>query len=289
MEKSARSFSDTVFVLTFSNGTQYTSSGRNFQTDIGGQIIMRLKLLACKVFSRAISYLCSQSENIVDITWIRQGEHNVPESLHALLQKEIDLIESGEDVHTNRINETGDFDAILLGYGLCSNATAGLTAKRHRIVIPKAHDCITMFLGSREAYAKYFHEIPGCYWYSPDWIENSCMPGEERHNGMIRIFEEQGYDEETIEYLMETMEGLQNYHNAAYIRMPYVNNDRYRKITEDAAQFYGWQYHELEGNMSLMERFINGVWDDEDFLVLEPGETAAPTSDRKIMKAVRRF
>ena len=133
---------------------------------------MRLKLISCKVFFRAISYICSQTENIVDITWIRQGEHNVPEGLHALLQKEIDLIESGEDIHSNKMNALGehydgiigDFDAILLGYGLCSNAVAGLVAKKHRIVIPRAHDCITLFLGSREAYSRYFHEIPGCYW-----------------------------------------------------------------------------------------------------------------------------
>ena len=254
---------------------------------------MRLKLIACKVFFRAVSCICSRTDNIVDITWIRQGEHNVPEKLHALLQKEIDLIESGEDVHTNKMNDLGghhdgipgDFDAILLGYGLCSNAAAGLTARKHPIVIPKAHDCITLFLGSKEAYAKYFREIPGCYWYTADWIENSSMPGEERHNEMIRMFEEQGYDEDTIEYLMENLEGLHNYHNAAYIQMPYINNERYREITRKAADFYGWQYHEIEGSMSLLERFLNGDWNEEDFVILKPGETAVPANDIHIMKS----
>ena len=252
---------------------------------------MRLKLIACKVFFRALSTISSRTDHMVDITWIRQGEHNTPEKLQALLQKEIDLIEAGEDVHTNKMNALGeyddgipgDFDAILLGYGLCSNAVAGLVAKKHRLVIPKAHDCVTLFLGSKEAYSKYFQEIPGCYWYTADWIENSNMPGEERHNGMIRMFEKQGYDEETIEYLVESLEGLHNYHNAAYIRMPYINNDVYREITRKAADFYGWQYHEIEGSMSLMERFINGDWDPEDFLVVEPGETVAATNDKQII------
>ena len=68
---------------------------------------MRLKLIACKVFFRSLSGICSRTDNIIDITWIRQGEHNTPEKLHALLQKEIDLIESGDDVHSNKMNDIG--------------------------------------------------------------------------------------------------------------------------------------------------------------------------------------
>lgn len=248
---------------------------------------MRIKLIACKVLFREISYICSTSDTIVDITWIRQGKHNYPEQLHELLQAEIDAIESGEDPHTNKMNEISenddgiaeDFDAIVLGYGLCSNAVSGLTARNHRIVIPRAHDCITLFMGSREKYNHYFAEIPGCYWYTADWIENTTMPGKARHCMMVRHFEEQGYDEETIEYLMESLGGLENYHNAAYIKMPFCDKEKYAQATKDAAAFYGWNYHEIDGDMSLFERMINGDWNDGDFLVLEPGETAAQSYD----------
>ena len=253
---------------------------------------MRLKLIACKIFSREFSYLCSLSDNIVDITWIRQGKHNYPEELHDLLQAEIDAIESGMDNHTNKMldnseNDDGiaaDFDAILLGYGLCSNAVSGLTAKSHRLVIPKAHDCITLFLGSKERYAKYFNEIPGCYWYTADWIENTDMPGPDREARMTKYFEEQGYDEDTIEYLLEALNGLANYHNAAYIRLPLFDKDIYKDITKKAAEHFGWQYHEIDGDMSLMERFISGDWNEEDFIVLEPGEIAVQSYDEEILR-----
>ena len=252
---------------------------------------MRIKLIACKVMFREISYVCSTSDSIVDITWIRQGKHNYPEQLHDILQKEIDLIESGEDDHTNKMNEISenddgiaeDFDAIVLGYGLCSNAVSGLKAKKHRIVIPKAHDCITLFMGSKETYSRYFDEIPGCYWYTADWIDNTTMPGISRHNMMVRHFEEQGYDEDTIEYLMEELGGLRNYHNAAFIRMPFYDKEKYRQFTKEAADFYGWKYHEIEGNMSLFERMINGDWNEEDFLVLEPGESAMQSYDASVL------
>ncbi|MBR3243763.1 MAG: DUF1638 domain-containing protein [Parasporobacterium sp.] len=257
---------------------------------------MRIKLIACKVLFREISYVCSTAENIVDITWIRQGKHNYPEELHDILQNEIDSIEDGSDNHTNKMNEISenddgiaeDFDAIVLGYGLCSNAVSGLKTKSHKLVIPRAHDCITLFLGSKERYAEVFNSIPGCYWYTADWIENTTMPGQARHNMMVRYFEEQGYDEETIEFLMESLNGLQNYHNAAYIRMPFHDKEKYRNATKEAADFYGWQYHELDGDMSLFERLINGDWNEEDFLVLEPGESAMQAYDERVLRKVER-
>ena len=255
-------------------------------------IAVRLKLIACKVLFRELSYLSSLSENIVDITWIRQGCHDYPDQLRQVLQNEIDLIEEGQDVHTNKQVEMGgasgiheDFDAILIGYGLCSNATAGITAKKHRLVIPRAHDCITLFLGSKERYAEYFKSIPGCFWYTASWIENTDMPGRERMERTVAVYKEKGYDDETISYLLTELGGLNNYHNAGYIRMPFVDKDKYRQITKDAADYFQWQYHEMEGSLDLMKRFVSGDWNEEDFLILEPGQTAAASYDSGIMKA----
>ena len=68
---------------------------------------MRLKLIACKALFRELSYLSALSENVIDTTWIRQGCHDHPEQLREVLQREIDLTESGEDLHTNKILEAG--------------------------------------------------------------------------------------------------------------------------------------------------------------------------------------
>ena len=43
----------------------------------------------------------------------------------------------------------GVYDAILLGYGLCGNGLAGVTARHTRLVLPRAHDCIGILMGSR--------------------------------------------------------------------------------------------------------------------------------------------
>ena len=45
----------------------------------------------------------------------------------------------------------GVYDAILLGYGLCGNGLDGLTARHTRLVLPRAHDCIALLMGSANA------------------------------------------------------------------------------------------------------------------------------------------
>ena len=43
------------------------------------------------------------------------------------------------------------YEAILLGYARCNDGLVGVTARDIPLVIPRAHDCITFFFGSRGA------------------------------------------------------------------------------------------------------------------------------------------
>lgn len=76
---------------------------------------MRLIILACEIMYREICYCVSQSKNIVDARFLRKGLHDLGQKeMSQTLQQEID------EVPKNR------YEAILLGYGLCSNGTSGL-------------------------------------------------------------------------------------------------------------------------------------------------------------------
>lgn len=254
---------------------------------------MKFKLIACKSMSRELSYLTSLSPNIFDITWIRQGFHDTPDVLRSTLQAEVDAVESGDDPHTNALLGTQlnprsgtmeAFDAILVGYCLCSNGIVGLHSKNHTLVIPRGHDCITMFLGSKERYADYFKNMPGCFWYTASWIENCTMPCEEANRRELDIYREQGFDEDDIEYFKEMLQGwTKNYHYAAYVQMPFYDSPDQRKFTKDAADYFGWQYTPIEGNMSLMEKFVSGTWDPEEFLIVPPGYRVYATNDERII------
>lgn len=251
---------------------------------------MRLKLIACKALSRELSYILAMSENNVDVTWIRQKYHDTPEILRKILQQEIDAVESEEDIHTNKLGfaadgNLDDFEAILLGYGLCSNAIVGLTARKHKLVIPKAHDCITLLLGSKERYKECFESMPGCFWYTASWVENSDMPSGEYRKQKEAFYRSQGYDEDVLESILEEVDSwTDNYNSAAYVQMPFFDKKEYQDFTRRAAEYYNWSFHLLEGKMSLMERFVAGDWNEEDFLVLEPGEVAEFSPDDDIIK-----
>lgn len=245
------------------------------------------KVLACKIFQREFAQVLLSCPNSLDITFLRQDLHNTPTKLREALQREIDSIESGEDVHTNK-DPFGKLEAILLGYGLCSNSIVGLRSRRLPIVIPRAHDCITHFMGSKERYADYFNRVKGTYFYTQGWLDLGLDIGqadlERKRNEYMEKFDG---DEDTVEYLLEVdKEMLRNYRYITYITWPGLNNADGIARMASITQRSGLELLQYEGSHRLMADFVNGNWNEEDFLVLQPGEELQPSYDSRILKGV---
>lgn len=243
---------------------------------------------------REFAYLSALSENNIDSTFIRQGYHEAPDVLRRQLQAEIDAVESGLDPRTNQVigenlsaspNFTSDFDAILIGYGLCSNGIVGIHSKKYPLVIPRGHDCITFFLGSKERYMEYFKKMPGCFWYTMSWIENAgSMPCEESNRRQLEYYRAKGYDEDDLAFFMDEITGwTKKYKCAAYIKMPFFDKEESQQFTKKAADFYHWQYKQIDGDMGLMKRFLDGDWNAEEFLVVPPRHRVIATNDAQII------
>ena len=246
---------------------------------------MRIKLIACKVMARELSFLASQSENFIDITWLRQGLHNEPERLRSTLQSVISQIDSDEHLGSCQ-REAGGFDAIVLGYGLCSNGVVGLSSMRYPLVIPRAHDCITLFLGSRERYRRLFDSYDGgIFWYTDGWMENSIMPGEEQRQKLYEQYAKQ-YGEENAGYLLQMNEGwYREYRMAMYLYHTGGLTPRGRDKVKAAAGFLGWEYGEQPQSDNLFRAMLSGEWDEKDFLILPPGAQVAASYEDGILTA----
>lgn len=244
---------------------------------------MRLKVIGCKVLTREMGYLSAQCPHFLDFTWLRQGYHNEPDLLRNILQEQIDRIDADADCCTCS-NGIGEFDAILLGYGLCSNGSCGVSSKKYPIVIPRAHDCITLFLGSKERYRALFDSADGgIYWYTPGWIENSVMPSRERDEMAYQAYLQE-YDEDNAQYLMEMEQGwMKKYRYAYYIQMPGISYPDYRGYTRSCADYLGWEFRDEAGDDSLLRRFLWGEWDPKEFLVLPPNTAAQPSYTEDIL------
>lgn len=245
--------------------------------------MMRLKVIACKVLFREISCIAAKSENYIDVTYMRQGLHNEPSLLRERLQHELDKIDSGDDFYSCDPHSAGDFDAILLAYGLCSNGIIGLSSKKYKIVVPRAHDCVTLLLGSKEKYTEYFNTHKGVYWYSPGWIDNTPMPGKERYESIRNEYVSK-YGEENADYLMEMEQNwFKEYEWCTFVDWPEFDNTRYKKYSKECADFLRWNYAEIHGSHSLMADFLGGRWNTKDFLVVPPGKSICPAYNDEII------
>lgn len=238
---------------------------------------MYLKVIACKALFREITYYASISENVIDLTCLEWGLHDKIGGLHEALKAELAAIDAGDDTHSSYPPYGQDFDGIVLAYGLCSNGIVGLTSSKYPLIIPRAHDCITLLLGSKERYAELFKEAGGTYWYSPGWVENSPIPGEGRYRWMMDIYSDR-YGEEDAEEMVELGEEWQNsYSRLGLINWPEFKDRQFAQMTrekaKESAEYAGWEFAEYEGSGTLVKDIIDGNWDVERFLIVPPGQT----------------
>ena len=243
----------------------------------------RFALIACEILYRECSLCAARSPNIVDATFLPKGLHDRGKAkMSARLQEAIDAADAARS------------EAILLGYGLCNNGIEGLKA-RVPLVVPRAHDCITLLLGSKERYAAYFDQHPGTYFKSPGWIERSggeLAPGADTIPSQLGLSWDREalaakYGEENAAYLMETMAGwTKTYTTMAYIDTGVGDAAALQERTRQEAAGLGWTYEELAGSLDLLQRLVDGAWDPPDFLVVPPGRAIRPTHGPEIVGLV---
>jgi hypothetical protein len=240
---------------------------------------MRIKCIGCEVLARTLYGCAATSPNTIDIELLAKGLHDQPANLNKSLQE--------------KINEVPDtYQATVLAYGLCGKSTLGLTVMKMPLVVPRAHDCITLFLGSRERYQEQFDLEPGTYWYEQDYLERSKAGDSSLGLGSIATTEglEKQYSEyvakygkDNADYLMEVMGAWQqHYHRAALIDMNLGDISQAEQSAKAEAEQRKWKFEKLPGDLALIRRLLDGDW-NEDFLVLQPGQTVEMTFDSQIL------
>ncbi|MDA3960785.1 MAG: DUF1638 domain-containing protein [Planctomycetota bacterium] len=241
----------------------------------------RLQLIACEVFTRELCAAVAGSSNQVDLKFLPKGLHSLGcQRMRSAIQDCIDAVPEGR------------YDAICLGFGLCNNGLAELRAGHTPLVMPRAHDCITLFLGSRQRYREQFDNNPGTYFLTSGWIERGDTDEQlqplsvEHQTGLDLSYQDMvdKYGEDNAKFLYEQLNQTSNYGRYCYVEMGVEPDDRYQRETQRRADDKGWRCDTVRGDMDLLQRLLNGPWDD-DFITVAPGQRIAASYDDRVVEA----
>jgi hypothetical protein len=216
---------------------------------IKGKKNPHLLILACAVMERELRQFRNGQ---MKFEFFDYGLHRTPENMAKALQTEIDQISEE------------DYDGIILGYGLCSNGIVGIRSQSQPLIVPRIHDCITLFLGSIESYRFQSTEYPGTYYLTSGWIEKGQTP--------LSKFESyaQSYGEETARWVLH--EEMKNYSRIVFIDTGAYDPEPYRKVARQNAEFLNLSFQELEGCPTFFKELVSGPW-GRDFLIIEKGHS----------------
>ena len=180
-----------------------------------------------------------------DITYeiLDFGLHFRPENLQKILQETID-----KTAH--------DADTLILGYGLCSNGVVGLKAPENaRLVIPRVHDCIAIFLGSHKEYLRQMKEETWTFFLAKGFIEVGDTPLEEYHRTVER------HGKKNADRVMKAMFG--HYKRILFVNTGHNEVAKYQDHAKRTAQLLNLRYEEMKGSRDLIKRIIDGPWGDD--------------------------
>jgi hypothetical protein len=236
-------------------------------------------LIVCEIMFREACACAAKSRSVVDIAFMPKKLHDLGEAkMSEALQRQIDQVDAEK------------YDAILLCYGLCNYGVRSLHAEIP-IVIPRAHDCIALLMGSRDKYAKYFDDNPGTFFHSTGWIERDTETedgeGIASQLGIDKSYEEyvELYGEEDAKYVVAMLDGWkENYKKVAYIDTGIGDQVYDIEFSKRYAKEKKWEFEELQGNIGLILNLLEGEWNEHDFLVVPPSRSIQPSYDADIIR-----
>ena len=238
---------------------------------------MRVKIVSCEVLFREICHLAAKSPNQVDVEFLPKALHDQKSAaMRGKLQERIDAA------------TPDSYDAVAMAYALCGNGTAGICARGIPVVLPRAHDCIALFLGGRRRYQEYFDTHPGVYFKTSGWIERGSTSSQLTGFGLEMADLVARYGRENAEYLYDELNRYRTtYSRLTYIQMGIEPDGRFEQRAREDAADRGWDFEKVAGDMELLRRLVDGDWGEADFLVVPPGHSVAATYDDRIIEARR--
>lgn len=208
-------------------------------------------VIACRVMQAELDEVRG-SDPSVEIVYLDQALHRTPGKMPSLIQEQID-----------RVSDYAE--RVILGYGLCSNGVAGVKAGQQDLIVPRAHDCIAILMGSCTAYNARFAERPGTHYLSRGWLAECKDP-----LGVTEGEYTERVGREMAVWVMQ--EELKHYTHITLIKSGNVEPCLVEQARRNAT-FFGKRYEEIPGSMDYFRKIVDGPYDPADFFIIPPGGT----------------
>ncbi len=229
---------------------------------------MNIYCIACGVFRNNLERLSSSLPDGVEIRYLEGGLHTNPGVLRKELQLAIDQVPR-------------EYERIILLYGTCGKGVVGVSSSHCEILIPRVHDCISLFLGGTEEYRKQFSHKPGTYYISAGWYEEQVQPKGKKSNAEFpkeyvdttdpgELLKRYG-QENTGEIREFFNSWKKNYTRAVYIHTGERNSDKYESYARNMAEKLGWEYTRLEGSDNLIRKCFEPRPEGDDIVIIPKG------------------
>ncbi len=206
-----------------------------------------IHIIACDVMKEEL--LAITLDRPVTFHFVSMGLHRWPDKLREELRE--------------RLTGTDQVSRVILAFGLCGGAVAGLTAPGVPLLIPRAHDCIPLMLGSRYTHDELVQQEKGTYFLSGGWLE-----GERTVFTEYRRVRDK-YGEQKAKRVMATM--FDAYRRLVFIYTGHPREEEHLTTGREMAELLGLEFVLVTGRDAWLRRIVNGPWDGDSFIKVAPG------------------
>ena len=205
-------------------------------------------LIACEMLRDEVELAMARTGIEYPTIWLDKGLHDTPEKLRASLQDKIDQLDR--------------YDTILLAMALCGGALDGISCGHARLAVPKFDDCIRIIL-SLEPGMRNAADARSLY-YTRQWLDSAGHLTRQQEQYLEK------YGEKKTKKIMRLM--LANYKSCRMVDTGAYDMAQWEDRARADADALNLEYGTQQGSVRVLEKLLRQEF-DEEFLVVEPGET----------------
>ncbi|MDR3295947.1 MAG: DUF1638 domain-containing protein [Clostridiales Family XIII bacterium] len=204
-------------------------------------------IIACETLKPELTLVMAARGCGHPVLWVPSGKHVWPEKLHVSVQETIDQVPAS--CHT-----------ILLVFGFCGNSMVGVGSEKQRLVLPRAADCIPIFLGSLAKRAEYGTST---YFFTEGYLHSETSFVSECSLYMKKYGEKRGLS--LIRKMLGHYKRIAVIDTGAFDVPPVLDElDPFSKIVDIPVSV-------ISGNLRIIDALLSGGWNREEFLVIPAG------------------